>query len=125
MYYQNRRRGGYRHRPVPRIAFRIYALLWLIPIIFFLAAPSISGLLVTVCIAIAIWIMMTTWQKTKSVELQISQRPSYRRPSHGRFPLARLKQPSPSRYERDLQVEKFARYDDYEQPQAHYPEQEP
>jgi hypothetical protein len=34
-------------------------------------------------------------------------------------PRARLKQPSPSRY----LSEEMVRYDDYEQPQAHYPGQ--
>jgi len=125
MYYQNRRSWRYRQRPVPRIVFRVYALLWLLPVMFFLAAPTAAGLLVALCIAITIWLMMATWQKPKRVE---NARLTYQRhppPLRESFPLARLKQPSLSRYEGGWQEEKSSRYDDYEQPQAKYPGQRP
>jgi hypothetical protein len=123
MYYQNQRSWRYRHRPIHRVVFRIYALLWLIPIVFFLAAPTLSGFLVTICIAIVICIVIAIWQGQKGANDQrpIYYQPSYRVPP----PPARLKQPLPSRYERGYQAEEFARYDDYEQPQAQYPGQRP
>jgi uncharacterized protein (DUF58 family) len=120
MYYQNRRSWQYRRRPVPRIVFRIYALLWLIPVVFFLAAPTGSGLLVAICLAIVVWIFTATWQKPGSVQ---EESQSHQQLEREEPPRARLKQPSPSRYEQEALDEKMARYDDYEQPQAHYPGQ--
>ena len=121
MYYQNRRSGRYRQRPVPRIVFRIYALFWLIPVVFFMAAPTTSGLLVAICIAIVVWIFTTTasWQKPEgTAEVRSSYQPLERE-----HPPACLKQPSPARYEGEVLDEKIVCYDDYEQPQAHYPGQ--
>jgi hypothetical protein len=119
MYYQNRRDWRYRQRPVPRTVFRIYALLWLIPVVFFLAAPTSSGLLVAICLAIVVWIFTATWQKTVAED----ESRSHQRLEREAFPPARLKQPSPSRYEQELLNEQMVQYDDYEQPQAHYPGQ--
>jgi hypothetical protein len=123
MYYQNQRSWKYRHRPIHRVVFRIYLLLWLIPIVFFLAAPTLGGFLVTICIIIVICIIIAIWQGQKGVHEQrrVDYRESYRELS----PPARLKQPLPSRYERGYQVEGTVRYDDYEQPHAQYPGQRP
>ncbi len=121
MYYQNQRSWRYRHRPIHRVVFRIYALLWLIPVVFFLAAPTPSGFLVTICIAVIICIVIAIWQGQKR---ENDQRPPYYQRSYRELsPPARLKQPSPSRYERGYQGEEMSRFDDYEQPQAQYPGQ--
>jgi hypothetical protein len=116
MYYQNRRGWQYRQRPVPRSVFHIYALLWLIPVVFFLAAPTTSGLLVAICLAVVVWIFTATWQQPGGTQEE-SRR--YQQLEREVSPRARLKQPSPSRYLN----EEMVRYDDYEQPQAHYPGQ--
>jgi hypothetical protein len=120
MYYQNRRGWQYRQRPAPRIIFRIYALLWLIPVVFFLAAPTSSGLLVAICLAVVVWIFTATWQKPEGVQ---EEGRSYQQLESESSTRARLKQPSPSRYEKEALSEKIVRYDEYEQPQAHYPGQ--
>jgi hypothetical protein len=92
--------------------------------VFFLAAPTPRGLLVTICIAIVICIVIAIWQGQKKEE-DYQRLSSYQRPYREQSPPARLKQPSPSRYEIGYQGEEFARYDDYEQPQAQYPGQRP
>src|SRR5579884_1213787 len=110
MYYQNQRSWRYRHRPMHRGALRIDALLWLIPIVFFLAAPTPGGFLVTICIAVIIFISTVIWHGRKEASYQ---RPVYhQRPYRAVARPARLKQAS--RYERGYQGEEFARYDDYE-----------
>jgi K+ transporter len=121
MYYQNQRSWRYRHRPIHRVVFRIYALLWLIPIVFFLAAPTPIGFLVTICIAVIIFIVIAIWHGRKEANYQrhIYYQRSYREVARP----ARLKQAS--RYERGYQGEEFAGYDDYEQPHAQYPGQRP
>lgn len=121
MYYQNQRSWRYRHRPIHRVVFRIYALLWLIPIVFFLAAPTPSGFLVTICIAMIIVIVIAIWHRRKEANYQRAI--YYQRPYREIVRPARLKQAS--RYERGYQGEEFAHYDDYEQPHAQYPGQKP
>lgn len=121
MYYQNQRSWRYRHKPIHRGVFRIDALLWLIPIVFFLAAPTPSGFLVTICIAMIIFIVNVIWHGRKETNYQRSM--YYQRPYREVVRPARLKQAS--RYERGYQEEEFAHYDDYEQPHAQYPGQRP
>ena len=113
MHYQNQHGPGYRHRPLPAVVFRIYAFLWLIPVVFFLAVPTLGGFLITACIiiGISVFIVSLRGQKAKSGQ-QAHQLPPVP---------ALLKQPSLPYYRRGYMIEESHRYDEYELPQAQYP----